>query len=473
MNTISLNQRGVARILLHTKRTSVGFGGFGVRRLVDRYLATPWFALGAFEALFITLGLCGLFYFSFPVGEFHGPAIIAALALSLGIVFLTHTSGLYAGESVLSAAHAMRRILFLTIPIFALAVLTTGELAKHTGVPIYPYRWQWTLALTTIWMLIALLLRTLFRHVHETGALTRRVIVIGSQQYASELESLSSQTLGRFKVIAKFEAAALHAAHETAVRSGVSEIVAGVDDLDAHSSQLALVAASVRVTDFNEFYERHSGRVCIEQLPEDWAAQASRNQACGFFRRSFDIATSLTALVVVAPVLLLTALAIKLEDGGSVFYRQERVGLGGRVFSLLKFRSMRENAEQDGVPAWAQEGDCRATRVGRLIRMVRIDELPQFINVLQGEMSVIGPRPERPYFVSQFSKLIPHYDSRHILKPGITGWAQVSFRYGASVDDTRRKLSYDLYYAKNRGFVLDALVLLKTIAVILSGEGAR
>jgi exopolysaccharide biosynthesis polyprenyl glycosylphosphotransferase len=445
-----------------------------VRRFVDRYLATPWFALGAFEALFITLSLCVLFYFSFPSGQFHAAAIVAALALSLGIVFLTHSSGLYAGESVLSAARAVRRIVILTVPIFALAVLTTGELARHTGVPIYPYRWQWTFALTAIWMVIALGLRALFRHVHGTGVLTREIVVVGSRQNVSELDSLALQTYGRFKISACFEPDAWDAARSAAVRSRISEIVATKDafgSLDCPRSDFA--DAGVRITEFNEFYERHTGRVCIEHLPEGWAAQTVPSCAYGFVRRIFDVVASLAGLIAVAPLLLLTALAIKLEDGGRVFYRQERVGLGGRVFTLLKFRSMRENAEQNGVPAWAQEGDCRVTRVGRFIRMVRIDELPQFLNVLQGDMAIIGPRPERPFFVTQFSKLIPHYDCRHMLKPGITGWAQVSFRYGASVEDTRRKLAYDLYYAKNRGFVLDVLVLLKTVAVILSGEGAR
>ncbi len=445
-----------------------------MRRLVDRYLATPWFALGAFEALVITLALCGLFYFSFPIGHYHAPAIIAALALSVGIVFLTHTSGLYGGDSVLSAARVLRRIVILTIPIFALAVLTTGELARHTGVPIYPYRWQWTFALTAIWMVIALALRTMFRHVHETGALTRGIVVVGAQHHTSELNSLSPQTHDGFKIIADFEPDAWDAARDAAVRLGAAEIVIGTSELKASAGLRASAGdARVRVTDFNEFYERHSGRVAIEHLAKDWTAHISRRCTHGFMRRAFDIVASLAGLIAVAPLMLLTALAIKLEDGGNVFYRQERVGLDGKIFTLLKFRSMRENAEKDGVPAWAQEGDSRATRVGRFIRMVRIDELPQFLNVLQGDMAIIGPRPERPFFVNQFSKVIPHYDCRHMLKPGITGWAQVSFRYGASVEDTRRKLSYDLYYAKNRGFVLDVLVLLKTVAVILSGEGAR
>ena len=186
-----------------------------------------------------------------------------------------------------------------------------------------------------------------------------------------------------------------------------------------------------------------------------------------------DVVLALALFASSAPVFLLTALAIALEDGGPIFYRQERVGLGGRIFQVLKFRSMRVDAERDGVPAWAAERDNRVTRVGRIIRMLRIDELPQFLNVLRGDMSIIGPRPERPFFVQQFSQAIPFYDCRHVVKPGITGWAQVCFRYGASLEDTKRKLSYDLYYVKNRSVVLDLLILLKTVGVVLRGDGAR
>jgi exopolysaccharide biosynthesis polyprenyl glycosylphosphotransferase len=191
------------------------------------------------------------------------------------------------------------------------------------------------------------------------------------------------------------------------------------------------------------------------------------------FRRSLDIVLAAIGFVATAPVLLLTALAIKLEDGGPILYRQERIGLWARPFVLLKFRSMREDAESDGMPAWASERDSRITLAGRIIRKIRIDELPQLWNVLKGEMTLIGPRPERPYFVQQFSQTIHFYDYRHAVRPGITGWAQVSFRYGASLEDTRRKLSYDLYYIKNRGLLLDLVILLRTMGVVLRGEGAR
>jgi lipopolysaccharide/colanic/teichoic acid biosynthesis glycosyltransferase len=162
-----------------------------------------------------------------------------------------------------------------------------------------------------------------------------------------------------------------------------------------------------------------------------------------------------------------------LEDGAPIFSRQERVGQSGKTFKVIKFRSMRRDAERDGKPRWASNADDRVTRVGRFIRRARIDELPQLINVILGEMSLVGPRPERPYFVDQLTREIPFYAVRHCVKPGVTGWAQVRYQYGASVDDAVQKLQYDLYYVKNHNLVLDTLVLFETVRVVLTGEGAH
>ena len=178
-------------------------------------------------------------------------------------------------------------------------------------------------------------------------------------------------------------------------------------------------------------------------------------------------------LALTTPLLLLTALAIKLDDPGPVFYRQERVGLHGRPFMLLKFRSMRVDAEARSGPTWAANDDPRVTRVGRFIRRLRIDEVPQIFNVLQGTMSFVGPRPERPHFVRQLEAALPGYRNRSVVKPGITGWAQVNFPYAASVEDARMKLGYDLYYIKHRSLMLDLSILLATVRVILFQEGAR
>jgi exopolysaccharide biosynthesis polyprenyl glycosylphosphotransferase len=178
-------------------------------------------------------------------------------------------------------------------------------------------------------------------------------------------------------------------------------------------------------------------------------------------------------LALAVPLMAVTAIAVRLDSKGPVLYRQKRVGLRGRSFMLLKFRSMRVDAEAGGLPRWAARGDARVTRVGAFIRSTRIDELPQLLNVLRGDMSLVGPRPERPHFVEQLAELIPFYDKRSYVKPGLTGWAQVNYPYGASVEDAREKLAYDLYYVKNRGLFLDLLVLLATVRVILFREGAR
>ena len=190
-------------------------------------------------------------------------------------------------------------------------------------------------------------------------------------------------------------------------------------------------------------------------------------------KRLSDIIVGLALLSLTLPLMALTMLAIKIDSPGPVFYRQQRVGQFDKPFTLLKFRSMTANAEAGGNPVWAQRNDPRVTRVGRFIRATRIDELPQLVNVLVGEMSLVGPRPERPHFVEQLSQAIPFYRQRSYVKPGVTGWAQINFPYGASVEDAREKLAYDLYYIKNRSILLDAAVLVSTVRVVLFGEGAR
>jgi lipopolysaccharide/colanic/teichoic acid biosynthesis glycosyltransferase len=189
--------------------------------------------------------------------------------------------------------------------------------------------------------------------------------------------------------------------------------------------------------------------------------------------RALDIAVAAALLLLTAPLLLLTALAIRLESPGTILYRQERVGLNGKVFSLYKFRSMRADAEADGAPVWAQRRDPRVTRVGRVIRLLRIDEIPQIVNVFLGQMAMVGPRPERPEWVAALRREIPRFDDRTLVKPGITGWAQVNYRYGASIEDSREKLAYDLFYVRNRSLALDLLVLAATVRVVLFGQGAR
>jgi sugar transferase (PEP-CTERM system associated) len=239
---------------------------------------------------------------------------------------------------------------------------------------------------------------------------------------------------------------------------------------------LACRIRGIRVVDLAAFYERTKAEVLIDSLKASWLVYGHgfvQGRMRRIVKRTFDIVTSTTLLALASPSMVLAAIAIKLDSPGPVLYRQERVGLGGRHFMCLKFRSMRTDAEKDGVARWASTNDARITRVGQFIRKTRIDELPQLFVVLRGDMSMVGPRPERPGFVEQLDGQIPYYGLRHTIKPGLTGWAQVRFSYGSSVEDARRKHQFDLYYVKNNSLFLDLLVLIETVSVVLLGDGAR
>jgi sugar transferase (PEP-CTERM system associated) len=239
---------------------------------------------------------------------------------------------------------------------------------------------------------------------------------------------------------------------------------------------LACRLNGVKVTDLAGFFERVHGHVPLDMSRASWFIYGDgyrQNWLRRFVKRSFDLMVVAVLVIAALPVIMFTALLIALESPGTVIYRQKRVGRGGKVFTLLKFRSMTMDAEKDGKAAWAAVNDARITRIGRFIRRTRIDELPQLINVLRGEMSLVGPRPERPEFVTMLSEQIPFYAVRHSVKPGITGWAQVRHCYVATVDDTVKKLEYDIYYVKNNSLLLDLLILLETVRVVLLGEGAR
>jgi len=234
--------------------------------------------------------------------------------------------------------------------------------------------------------------------------------------------------------------------------------------------------SGVKVLDLASYFERALGQLRLDSLRVGWLIFGEgfrQTWRRTFFKRAFDILIALLLLLLALPVMLLTAILIVLEDGLTVFYRQERVGLDGRLFNVIKFRSMRNDAESDGKPRWAATDDDRVTRVGRIIRKLRIDELPQLYNVLAGDMSMVGPRPERPYFVDQLTRDIPFYAVRHSVKPGLTGWAQVSYQYGSTIEDSVQKLQYDLYYVKNHTLFLDIVILFHTVGVVLTGKGAR
>jgi len=223
------------------------------------------------------------------------------------------------------------------------------------------------------------------------------------------------------------------------------------------------------------FYERMAGRISTEMLRPSWLIFSGNSRRMLIYKRArvlLDALLALIGLVLSLPVMALTAIAIRLDSRGPVFYIQERVGLYNKVFKIIKFRSMHTDAEAGG-PVWAGEADPRVTRVGRIIRKLRIDELPQFVNVIRGDMTFIGPRPERPEFVEGLEREIPFYSQRHLVKPGLTGWAQVRYPYGASVEDAMQKLQFDLYYIKNQSPVLDAIIIFETVRIVLFGRGAR
>ena len=232
----------------------------------------------------------------------------------------------------------------------------------------------------------------------------------------------------------------------------------------------------IEVEDWPNFYEKLMGKIHLTELRPSWLIFSDgfkKSNVTVVLKRGMDILIALAGLLLTVPLFPLIALLMKLDSPGAVFYRQERLGQGGRIFSLIKFRSMQRDAERETGPVWAGERDPRVTRAGRLLRMSRLDELPQLLNVLRGEMSLVGPRPERPAFVSELQEKVPFYIHRLAVKPGITGWAQVKYRYGSTVEDALEKLQYDFYYIKNLSIFLDLLIILQTLQVVLLGKGSR
>ncbi|MEI6804309.1 MAG: TIGR03013 family XrtA/PEP-CTERM system glycosyltransferase [Burkholderiales bacterium] len=267
---------------------------------------------------------------------------------------------------------------------------------------------------------------------------------------------------------------------EVAEREHVTEIVVALHDRRNGSMPLRELLDcklnGIKVVDSATHLEKSMGQIRRDAVSAGWLIFGTgfeQGPLRRLIKRIVDIVFSCLLIVLTLPLMLLTGLLILLEDARPVLYRQERVGLHGRLFNVVKFRSMRTDAEKDGTPRWASASDDRITRVGRIIRKLRIDELPQLFCVLRGDMSLVGPRPERAYFVSQLTRELPYYAVRHSVKPGVTGWAQVRYHYGASVDDSAEKLQYDLYYVKNHSLLLDLLVLFETVGVVLTGKGAQ
>ena len=341
---------------------------------------------------------------------------------------------------------------------------------------------------------IALLManRVVVGGVLGASAVRRRTLVLGAGPRAARLRQLGERPESGFAIVGCIDMNEGQPLVEQAIqRSAIEDLARFVADLGASEVVLALEerrnalplkdllrikTAGVHVNDFSSFMERETGRVDLDTLNPSWLifsdGFSSGRIISSVAKRLFDIAASGLLLVLTFPVIALFALLVKLDSRGPAFFRQQRVGLYGQPFTLLKLRSMRTDAEAAGAK-WASEDDPRVTRIGRLIRKVRIDELPQVWTVLKGQMSFVGPRPEVPAFVDDLEDKLPYYAERHMVKPGITGWAQINYPYGASIEDARRKLEYDLYYAKNYTPFLDLLILLQTLRVVLWPEGAR
>jgi sugar transferase (PEP-CTERM system associated) len=235
------------------------------------------------------------------------------------------------------------------------------------------------------------------------------------------------------------------------------------------------LSGNVSIEECASFYERLTGRVSLDMVRPSWLIFSGRGRQAPLnlvARSVMHRVTALIGAILSLPVAIVTVLLIKIDSRGPVLYKQERVGKNGRPFTLMKFRSMRTDAEKDG-PVWASTTDSRTTRVGRIIRKIRVDEIPQFWNILRGDMNFVGPRPERPHFVAQLAQEIPFYEQRHLIAPGLTGWAQIKYPYAASIEDARQKLEYDLFYIKNQGLTLDAAILFETIKTILFSRGSR
>ena len=339
------------------------------------------------------------------------------------------------------------------------------------------------------------LAREVFFRVVGYEALKRRVLVLGSGSRAAGVEALLDK-LGPsagFRLVGFVQCGEGQSSMEKSKLLGdctvlrtlveqhrVDEIVVGVRDRRngyfPTSRLLECKLDGVGIVDLPTFYERETSYVQLNSLSASWMIFSEGFAKTSFqevLKRVFDVFVSVTMLVATLPVMIVAVLAIWHETGRPILYRQKRVGESGRIFEILKFRSMREDAEKDGVARWANKNDDRVTRVGKYLRLTRIDELPQLINVLRGDMSFVGPRPERPPFVTELARKVPFYASRHSVKPGITGWAQIRYPYGASVDDAVNKLQFDLYYVKNHSLFLDLVILLQTAQVVLFGRGAR
>ncbi len=406
---------------------------------------------------------------------------------SASVVWLAMISvGVYGPNALRSLRFASARLLVaISLGIIALATLD-WILPGETF-------WRSTLLYSMGFAILVLVAdRLLLNSFLGSSSFRRRVMVLGAGDRAQRLRKLGDKPESGFAIVSYIamgepervveEAIARDAIHDLGrfvENLGVSEVVLALQERRNSlplNDLLRIKTKGVHVNDFSSFLERETGRVDLDTVNPSWLifsdGFSSSRILSSAVKRIFDISASLVLLLLTFPIIAVFAVIVKMDSKGPAFFRQKRVGLYGETFYLTKLRSMSTDAEKNGAK-WAEENDPRVTRVGRFIRKVRIDELPQTWAVLKGEMSFVGPRPEVPKFVDELQEEIPFYGERHMVKPGITGWAQINYPYGASTEDSRKKLEYDLYYAKNYTPFLDFVILLQTVRVVLWPEGAR
>jgi sugar transferase (PEP-CTERM system associated) len=378
---------------------------------------------------------------------------------------------------------------------FAVAGLVT--IGIFWLLPGFHNHWRVILLYTVLLSFIASLVsRLAFSNVSDLDKFKNRVLVYGSGSAASTITSSMRRKSDRqgftFVGFVRVDSEEPMITGERIInlrqplaeyarQTEIDQIVVALDNKRDHAPTDEFFKCrlqGIKVLNLVNFFEREAGKILVDFATPGWMTLTEdlcSNVSSSLSKRCFDVCASLTLFLATWPLMLVTILAIWLEDGfkAPIFFSQERVGLGGKAFSVLKFRSMAVDAEGDGKARWATLNDSRITRVGSFIRRTRIDELPQIFNVLSGEMAFIGPRPERPEFVKQLAEQIPYFNSRQAVKPGITGWAQLCYPYGASEEDARQKLQYDLYYVKNQSLFLDFMITLSTVEVVIFGKGAR
>ncbi|MDX2209621.1 MAG: TIGR03013 family PEP-CTERM/XrtA system glycosyltransferase [Sphingopyxis sp.] len=418
-----------------------------------------------------------------PLNDRWLPLITFSVTLQLGMM----ATGFYGNEALRSMKFGVARLIAgvsLGVIFLALVRFAFPEWTLWRANSIYAM----AVALAALFCIRFLLMLCV-----GTDTFRRRIVVLGAGRRAARIGELAEQPGGGFTVagyVAMTDAPTVVpgavrrgdidslADHVTAL--GAGEVVLALEERRNAlplADLLRIKTTGVHVNDMASFLERETGRVDLATtnpsvlIFSDGFSAGQR--VARVSKRVFDIVASLVVLLATLPLMLIAAIAIKLDSRGPVLYRQPRVGLYGETYDIWKLRSMRTDAEVAGQAVWAEENDPRITRVGRIIRMLRIDELPQCWCVLKGAMSFVGPRPERPCFVADLEQQMPYYAERHMVKPGLTGWAQINFPYGASVEDARVKLEYDLYYAKNYSPFLDLLILLQTVRVVLWPAGAR